>query len=121
MHTKIPPRDIDAGPHTLFDLRHRPRRLRRSAGIRTLVRETWLSPYAFLYPLFVCGGRGHRHEAPSTQGVFQLSVDAIVREATAAHAEGLPGVLLFGLPDEKVRSGPAPTIPRGTSSPPSAH
>ncbi len=65
------------------------------------MRETRLSPDAFLYPLFVCSGDGQRREVPSMPGVFQLSVDEVVREAAAAHAEGIPGVLLFGLPDEK--------------------
>jgi porphobilinogen synthase len=81
--------------------RRRPRRLRRTAAIRSLVRETRLSPEMFIYPLFVCTGEGQRREVGSMPGVFQLSVDETVREATAARAEGIPGVLLFGLPDEK--------------------
>ena len=87
-----------AGPDTL---RHRPRRLRRTPAIRALVRETRLSPDNFIYPLFVCSGEGKRREVGSMPGVFQLSVDEAVREAAAAKAEGVPGVLLFGLPDEK--------------------
>src|SRR6476469_6368263 len=87
-----------AGPDTL---RHRPRRLRRTAAIRSLVRETRLSPDNFIYPLFVCSGEGQRREVGSMPGVFQLSVDEAVREAAAAKTEGVPGVLLFGLPDEK--------------------
>ncbi len=82
-------------------LRHRPRRLRRTPAIRALVRETRLSPDNFIYPLFVCAGEGQRREVSSMPGVFQLSVDEAVREAAAAKAEGVPGVLLFGLPDEK--------------------
>ena len=82
-------------------LRHRPRRLRRTAAIRALVRETRLSPDNFLYPLFVCPGEGKRREVGSMPGVFQLSVDEAVREAAAAKADGVPGVLLFGLPDQK--------------------
>src|SRR6188472_2174558 len=84
-----------------MDLTHRPRRLRRSAAIRALVRETRLSPDNFLYPLFVCTGEGQRREVGSMPGVYQLSVDEVVREAAAAKAEGIPGVLLFGLPEEK--------------------
>ena len=91
----------DAERRTALDLRHRPRRLRRSAAIRTLVRETRLSPDIFLYPLFVISGEGQRREISSMPGVFQLSVDEIVKEATAAKLDGVPGVLLFGLPDEK--------------------
>ena len=91
----------DAERRTSLELRHRPRRLRRSAAIRTLVRETRLSPDVFLYPLFVRTGQGQRREISSMPGVFQLSVDEIVKEATAAKVDGVPGVLLFGLPDEK--------------------
>jgi porphobilinogen synthase len=90
-----------------LDLRRRPRRLRRSAAIRALVRETRLSPDMFLYPLFVCPGEGVRREIGSMPGVFQLSVDEIVREATAAKADGVPGVLLFGLPESKDAVGSA--------------
>ena len=82
-------------------LRHRPRRLRRTPAMRALVRETRLSPDNFIYPLFVCTGEGRRREVGSMPGVFQLSVDEAVREASAAKAEGVPGVLLFGLPDDK--------------------
>jgi porphobilinogen synthase len=55
----------------------------------------------FLYPLFVCSGEGARREVASMPGVYQLSVDELVREAAAAKSEGIPGVLLFGLPDRK--------------------
>jgi porphobilinogen synthase len=84
-----------------LDLVRRPRRLRRTATMRALVRETRLSPENLIYPLFVVGGEGTRREVSSMPGVFQLSVDEAVKEAAAAHGEGIPGVLLFGLPDEK--------------------
>jgi porphobilinogen synthase len=84
-----------------LDLRHRPRRLRRTAAMRALVRETRLSPDNFLYPLFVCSGEGVRREVGSMPGVFQLSVDELIKEAAAAKSEGIPGVLLFGLPEAK--------------------
>jgi porphobilinogen synthase len=61
----------------------------------------------FLYPLFVTSGEGVRREVGSMPGVFQLSVDEAVREAAAAKADGIPGVLLFGLPDEKDPIGSA--------------
>ena len=86
-------------------LTHRPRRLRRSDGIRALVRETRLSPDTFIYPLFVRDGEGVRHEVGSMPGVFQLSVDEAVREAAAARAEGVRAVILFGLPDSKDEVG----------------
>jgi len=79
----------------------RSRRLRRSPGIRAFVRETRLSSEQFLYPLFVCEGQKVRRDVPSMPGVFQLSVDEAVKETEAARAEGVPGVLLFGIPAHK--------------------
>jgi porphobilinogen synthase len=96
-----------------MDLTHRPRRLRRSAAIRSLVRETRLSPDNFLYPLFVVAGEGQRREVGSMPGVFQLSVDEIVKEAAAAKADGVPGVLLFGLPATKDAGGSGAADPEG--------
>jgi porphobilinogen synthase len=90
---------------TRLSLTQRPRRLRRTAAIRSLVRETRLSPEALIYPLFVCEGEGVRRPIGSMPGVFQLSVDEAVTEAAAAKAEGVPGVLLFGLPDDKDEVG----------------
>ena len=107
MTTHIHHSSIAYDKHTQLDLRRRPRRLRRSAAIRSLVRETRLSADMFIYPLFVCSGEGQRREVGSMPGVFQLSVDEAVREAAAAKADGVPGVLLFGLPDEKDAIGSA--------------
>jgi porphobilinogen synthase len=86
-------------------LTRRPRRLRRTETIRTLVRETKLTPDCFVLPLFVCDGRGVKREVSSMPGVYQLSVDEAVKEAAAAKADGVPGVLLFGLPDSKDATG----------------
>jgi porphobilinogen synthase len=82
-------------------LTRRLRRLRTSEAMRALVRETRLSPDMFVLPLFVCEGEGVRREVSSMPGVFNLSVDEAVREATAARSDGIRGVLLFGLPDHK--------------------
>ena len=90
---------------TRLSLTRRPRRLRRTEAIRSLVRETRLTPDCFILPLFVCDGRGVRREVSSMPGVFQLSVDEAVKEAAAARADGVPGVLLFGLPDGKDATG----------------
>src|ERR1700674_246279 len=90
-----------------LNLVRRPRGLRRSAAIRAFVRETRLSADQFLYPLFVCEGQNVRREVPSMPGVFQLSVDEVVRETEAARAESVPGVLLFGLPAHKDDVGSA--------------
>jgi porphobilinogen synthase len=86
-------------------LTRRPRRLRRTEAIRSLVRETRLTPDCFIYPLFVRDGEGVRREVDSMPGVFQLSVDEAVKEAAAAKADGVPGVLLFGLPERKDETG----------------
>jgi porphobilinogen synthase len=77
------------------------RRLRRTGELRNLVRETRLTPDAFVYPMFVCPGEGVRKEVRSMPGVFNLSVDEAVKEAQEAHALGVPSVILFGLPDKK--------------------
>jgi len=69
------------------------------------VRETKLTPDCFIQPLFVCEGRGVKREVSSMPGVYQLSVDEAVKEAAAAKADGVPGVLLFGLPDGKDATG----------------
>jgi porphobilinogen synthase len=98
---------------TGLDLPRRPRRLRRSPAIRGLVRESRLSADMFIYPLFVCPGDGQRREVGSMPGVYQLSVDQAVEEARAAHEDGVPGVLLFGLPAEKDDVGEAAYDPEG--------
>ena len=94
-----------------LSLTRRPRRLRRTEAIRSLVRETRLTPDCFIYPLFVCEGSGIRREIPSIPGICQLSVDEAVTEAAAAKAEGIGAVLLFGLPREKDLVGSAATDP----------
>ena len=96
-----------------LELRRRPRRLRRNAPIRSLVRETRLSPDNFLYPLFAVPGEGRRKEVGSMPGVYQMSIDEIVKEAAAAKAEGVPGVLLFGLPESKDAIGSGASDPEG--------
>jgi porphobilinogen synthase len=77
------------------------RRLRRTSQLRDLVRETRLTPDAFVYPMFVCPGEGVHKEVRSMPGVFNLSVDQAVKEAQEAHSLGVPAVILFGLPDQK--------------------
>jgi porphobilinogen synthase len=96
-----------------LDLTRRPRRLRRSAAMRGLVRETRLSAESFVYPLFVVPGHGIRKEVSSMPGVFNLSVDEVVKEAAAAKADGVPAVLLFGLPESKDATGTGAADPEG--------
>jgi porphobilinogen synthase len=92
-------------------LTRRPRRLRRTEAIRSLVRETRLTPDCFIYPLFIVSGRGIRREIGSMPGVFHLSVDEAVKEAAAAKADGVNAVILFGLPDAKDPIGSAASDP----------
>jgi porphobilinogen synthase len=66
-----------------------------------LVRETRLTPEAFVYPLFVCPGSGIRKEVRSMPGVYNLSVDQAVKEVREARALGVLSVILFGLPEKK--------------------
>ena len=80
---------------------NRMRRLRRNETLRSLVRETRLTPEAFVYPLFVCPGKGVRKEVRSMPGVFNLSVDEAVKEVREAHSLGVLSVILFGLPEKK--------------------
>ena len=66
-----------------------------------MIRETHLSVDQLVLPLFVCRGRKLRKPIGSMPGVFQLSPDELLREATRAHSLGVPAVLLFGIPDRK--------------------
>ncbi len=80
---------------------YRPRRLRQSAALRGLVRETHFHVSQLVLPLFVRGGRKLRRAINAMPGVFQLSPDELLREAARAHELGVPAVLLFGIPDKK--------------------
>ena len=79
----------------------RPRRLRQNPALRRLVCETRLSVEQLVLPLFVRSGKKIRKPIAAMPGVFQLSPDELLREAAAAHALGVPAVLLFGIPDKK--------------------
>ena len=87
---------------------HRPRRLRRTEALRGLARETRLSTSGLIYPMFVCPGAKVRQEVSSMPGIHQQSVDQIVEECREVEGLGIPGIILFGLPETK--------DPRGTSS-----
>jgi porphobilinogen synthase len=80
---------------------HRPRRLRRNPNLRSLVRETRLTPDNFVLPLFVCPGDAVRREISSMPGVFNLSVDEVTKDAEAAYETGVRSIILFGLPESK--------------------
>lgn len=84
---------------------YRPRRLRANETIRSMVRETSLSPSDFIYPLFVKPGSGLKDEISSMPGQYQLSIDMLPAEIDELNALGVPAVILFGLPAEKDEVG----------------
>ncbi|GKH61038.1 delta-aminolevulinic acid dehydratase [Campylobacter ureolyticus] len=77
------------------------RRLRRNVAIRDLVRETHLSVDDLIYPLFVVPGSGVKKETPSMPGVFQMSIDELLKECEEVVNLGIKSILLFGIPDVK--------------------
>ncbi len=79
----------------------RPRRLRRTERLRSMVRETSVSPANLIYPLFVMPGQGGRKEISSLPGCFHLTPDEAAREAREVESLGIAGVILFGLPRAK--------------------
>lgn len=81
------------------------RRLRSSAGLRSLVRETSLSIDDFIFPMFVCDGIKRREEISSMPGIFRLSLDQYEIEIAALYKKGLRAVLLFGIPAHKDAMG----------------
>ena len=81
------------------------RRLRRTEALRRLVRETTLEAGDLIYPLFVVPGRRVAREIPSMPGIKQLSVDLLPKEAEEIASLGIPGVILFGLPEDKDELG----------------
>jgi porphobilinogen synthase len=84
---------------------YRGRRMRRTEGLRTLVRETRLTADQLVLPLFVCPGEGVREPVGSMPGVFRTSVDELVRDAEGALELGIGSVLLFGIPESKDAGG----------------
>ncbi|MGA1847211.1 porphobilinogen synthase [Deferribacter abyssi] len=83
----------------------RGRRLRKNETIRRMVRETKLSVDDLIYPLFVVEGENINNEVPSMPGVFQMSIDNIVKECIEVEKLGIPGVILFGIPNHKDEIG----------------
>ncbi len=81
--------------------KYRPRRLRRNKKIRELVRENTLNINNFIYPLFVCPGKDRVLPVASMPGIAQQSVDRIVKDCQEVDSLGIPGVILFGIPEGK--------------------
>ncbi|SFR10214.1 porphobilinogen synthase [Desulfoscipio geothermicus] len=83
----------------------RPRRLRLSDNMRRLVRENHLQVDNLIYPLFVTGGRNIKTPVAAMPGVYNLSIDLLLEEVAAVQTLGIPGILLFGIPDYKDATG----------------
>ncbi|MDH4184311.1 MAG: porphobilinogen synthase [Nitrospinota bacterium] len=92
---------------------YRPRRMRATANIRRMVRESRLSPDMLIYPLFVTFGKGVKDEIGSMPGNFRLSVDNLAAEAKLAQSLGIPAIILFGIPEKKDEQGSEAFNPDG--------
>jgi len=92
---------------------YRPRRLRANETIRSMVRETSLSPADLIFPLFVKPGEGKRDEIKSMPGQYQLSIDQLPAEIDELKSLGIPAVILFGLPAAKDAVGSEAYDPQG--------
>lgn len=90
-------------PGGQLDLPIRPRRNRRTAALRALVRETQITPADLILPLFVIGGRDAQEPVASMPGISRLSRDLIVAQARTAHALGIPAVALFPVIDDTLK------------------
>ncbi len=101
----LPPDNEDDIEDVRASLTHRPRRLRRLPALREMVRETRLSVRQLVQPMFVRPGKGVRTPIASMPGQFQLSIDEAVRECREVLELGIPGVILFGIPESKDEKG----------------
>ena len=107
---KHPLASIDTGD---IPSAHRMRRLRRTEGLRRMVRETRLSPSDFIYPVFVTAGSNVREPIPSMPGQSRLSIDQLAQQAGELRSLDIPAILLFGIPESKDAQGSGAWIPDG--------
>ncbi len=105
--------DLRAAPAPTLPLR--PRRLRRTAGLRRLVRETSLQASDLIYPLFIMAGEGQQVAVPSMPGIYRYTLDLILEEAEAVFRLGIGAIALFPLipEDQKDNTGQASCDPNG--------
>lgn len=89
------------------------RRLRYNPILRDMVRETELQKNDLIYPLFVCPGENIKTEIKSMPGVFQMSIDILVKECKEVRDLGIPAVILFGIPEHKDEKGSEAYDPNG--------
>ncbi|MFC1526596.1 porphobilinogen synthase [Candidatus Latescibacterota bacterium] len=94
-------------------MQRRPRRLRRTPRLRSMVRETHLRVDDLVLPLFACPGEGVRRDIGAMPGTAQMSVDVLVEECRAVADLGIPAIILFGIPPAKDGTGTAGYDPEG--------
>lgn len=105
--------DIGESTLTTYAPFTRTRRTRMTETLRSMVRETILTPKDFIYPLFVVPGTNVRNPVRSMPGVFQLSIDTVVQECAEVASLGIPAVILFGIPEHKDEVGSEAYDPNG--------
>ncbi len=93
--------------------RYRPRRLRRNTIFRSLIRETRVDLSDLIYPLFVCPGKGIKKPISSMPGNYQHSIDSLIGEIKDVENLGIPGVILFGIPEKKDEKATGAYAPDG--------
>jgi porphobilinogen synthase len=84
---------------------YRPRRLRANEGLRRLIRETTIMVNDLIYPLFVRPGKGVKNPISSMPGCYQFSIDELTKEVKDVKELGIPGIVLFGIPEQKDEMG----------------
>jgi len=89
------------------------RRLRQNSLLREMVKETEVSLKDLIYPLFVVEGKNIRREVPSMPGVYNLSIDEVIKECRELEELGIPAIILFGIPDKKDEVGSSAYDPNG--------
>jgi porphobilinogen synthase len=92
---------------------YRPRRLRRNESFRRMIRETILSVDNLIYPMFVVSGKGIRRPITSMPGIFQLSIDELIKEAREVLSLHIPAIMLFGIPEKKDEKASGAYDPHG--------
>ena len=92
---------------------YRPRRLRRNESFRRMIRETSLSVDNLIYPMFVVFGQGIRKPIASMPGIFQLSIDELIKEAREVLSLRIPAIMLFGIPEKKDEKASGAYDPNG--------
>ena len=84
---------------------YRPRRMRRTKLLRRMIKETYVTPYDLVYPLFVIPGKGIKQEISSMPGSYRFSVDKLVEEAKELEKLNINYIILFGIPETKDEVG----------------